>query len=152
MGDGAQARGHRSGRPISSAHTRNRGEVREASQKLARRHDIHRTEQTVERDHREHSPRHQVEVVALRCEQPKTVEGWACRGRNPLGCSPAGDTATLSSCRSPFERRGERLRVQDPERLSLEIGGDVFHGFSIAHPVLILGHVAYVGHQKGIVQ
>ena len=48
--------------------------------------------------------------------------------------------------------RVERFRVEDPEWLPAEIGSDVFDGVAIAHLILILRHVADVGHQQRIVQ
>jgi hypothetical protein len=50
----------------------------------------------------------------------------------------------LTSC-------GAHLWVQDPERLSREIGRNVFDRIAIPHAILILSHVADVRDEESIV-
>ncbi len=54
--------------------------------------------------------------------------------------------------RWPLAGRFSRLRVEDPERLSPEIGSDVFDGFSIAYLILLLCHGARVRHEHSIIK
>jgi hypothetical protein len=54
--------------------------------------------------------------------------------------------------RGAFAGCFSRLCVEDPERLSPEVGSDVFDGFSIAYLILLLGHVSQVGCKDSIIK
>ena len=63
------------------------------------------------------------------------------------GHASAGHTSRWS-----LAGRRAYLWVEDPERLSLEIGRDIFNGVSIADLILLRGHIAHVRHQKRIIK